>query len=601
VNENGGLQAAQIDSAGNVVEAAHTVFATNFGISAMAGSGARIVGVYNGDRLAIFDADGRLLESGIALPSPPGSTVSLTSNGHGFLVTFSTFSTLYAMPLDAFGHPAGPVQVIAQGVPFQAPASASNGNEYLVVVRTATGASSLRISSSGTFIDRHDLPASVAQHSLTWTGSEYVYTWSNDVAGTISALRLDPSGAASSGGPVVLANSAGGQTIMTVGSRLLLVWMVWTSPLYILRAETVSPVTLAHTAPAVVSSSAAEQREPRIVWSGQNYLMIWLEGTTLYAARLDADGRSRDPHGIVVASFARNANVVFDGENFVVAWQQTTNNNLWLNRIDAGGALLDGDGVPVINFACTYDIAAGRFATMIAFGDCGGHLQAMRFNRALQPLDVPLTITPSDMKATTPSIAWSGTQWLVAFEESIALPVFFEVPPDFTSRGNIRAVRISPSMTLVDTAPLLIATSDADLIPHRSPHAASGGGDDFLIAWTRGFLSGTREVYARKLGASSPTYIAAGMAQSAIRTGIDYAIGFISPNSDALGVTFRDAPQSFFKVAVTVDAEPSLALVAANGRLSGAYARVATEPLYGGVSRVFIRDARPLHGRAAAH
>jgi hypothetical protein len=598
-----GLQSAQIDSAGKVVAEAHTAFVTNIAVSAMAGSGARIVGVYNGDRLAVFDRDGNLLEKDVALPSPPGSTVTLTSNGNGFLATFLTNAgALYAMPLDAFGHPAGAVHLIAQNITFLTPARASNGNEYLVVVRTITGSSSLRIASSGAFVDRHDLPgAAAAQHALAWTGSEYVYTWSDDAGGTISALRLDPSGAASYGGPVLLANSAGGQTIIAAGSRLLLAWMVWTSPLFTIRAETVTPVTLAHAAPAIVSISAAEQREPRIAWSGSDYLMIWLEGTTLYAARLDADGRSRDPHGIVVANFARNANVVFDGENFVVAWQQTTNNNLWLNRIGANGALLDGDGVPAVNFACTYDVAPGRFATMIAFGDCGGHLQAMRFNRALQPLDVPLTITPQGMTATNPSVAWSGTQWLVAFEEVIALPVFFEVPPDLASRGNVRAARISPSMTLLDTEPLVIATSDADLVSHRAPHAASAGGDDFLITWTRGFFAGPREVHARKLGASSPTYVAAGVAASAVWTGTSYAISFITPTSDALGVTFRDTVLSFFKVAVTVDAEPSLALVSANGRLSGAYARVATEPLYGGVSRVFIRDARPLHGRAAGH
>jgi hypothetical protein len=187
----------------------------------------------------------------------------------------------------------------------------------------------------------------------------------------------------------------------------------------------------------------------------------------------------------------------------------------------------------------------------------------------------------------------------VAFEEFIALPVFFEVPPDLASRGNIRAVRISPSMTLQDTEPLLIATSDVDLVSHRAPHAASSGGDDFVIAWTRGFFAGPREVHARKLvAAPSPTYLAPGVAQSAIWTGSDYAVGFISPTSDALGVTLHGA---FFKISATTDAEPSLALVAANGRVSGAYTRVATEPLYGGVSRLFIRDARPLHGRAAGH
>ena len=599
-----GLQSAQIDANGNVVETPRTV-AAGTPVSAMATNGARIVAVYNGNRLAIFDMAGNQIENNIALPSPDSSIAALTSNGYGFMVSFST-TAFYTMPLDAYGHPAGPLQPIAQGVTFQAPARASNGNEYLFVVNGgADPPSSLRVSANGALIDRHTLTgAGAAQSSLCWTGSEYVYTWADYAASTISALRLDPSGAATRGGPVVVANAAGAHTIVPFGSKLLLTWGA--NFFITIYAELVTPVTLAHTVPVPVSISAAEQTAPRIAWSGSDYLMIWLERTTLYAARLDADGRSRDPHGIVVAYFARDARVVFDGDNFVVAWQQTTNKNLWLNRIDANGALLDGDGIAALNFACTYDIAASRFATMIAFGDCGGHLQAMRFNRALQPLDVPLTITPQAMTATNPSIAWSGTQWLVAFEEDIPYPILIDPPPPdpgFAARGNIRAVRISSTMTPLDTQPIIIATSD-DLVPHRAPLAASSG-DDFLITWTRGYLGGPREVHARQLALNGTPAkdiaIAGGVNTSTLWTGTEYAAGFISPAGDALGVTLRDASIAFFKVSATADAEPALALVAANGRLSGAYARQATEPLYGGVSRVFIRDARPLHGRAAAH
>ena len=600
-----GLQSAQIDTNGIVIETPRTV-ASGTPVSAMATNGARIVALYNGNRLAIFDMAGNGIESNIALPSPDSSIAALTSNGNAFMVSFSG-TAFYTLPLDSYGHPAGPLQLIAQSVTFQTPARASNGNEYLFVVNGgADPPSSLRVSANGALIDSHTLTgAGAAQNSLCWTGSEYVYTWADTTAGTISALRLDPSGGATRGGPAKLTNAAGAHTIVPFGSKLLL---TWGADFFItIFAELVTPVTLAHTVPVAVSVSAAEQTAPRIAWSGSDYLMIWLEGTTLYAARLDADGRTRDPHGIVVTYFARDAKVVFDGGNFVVAWQQTTNKNLWLNRIDANGALLDGDGIAAINFACTYDIAASRFATMIAFGDCGGHLQAMRFNRALQPLDVPLTITPQAMTATNPSIAWSGTQWLVAFEEDIPLPVFFETPPDLATRGNIRAARISPAMTLLDTQPVAVADSDADLVPHRAPLAASSG-DDFLITWTRGFLAGPREVHARHLRADGALdkdlAIVSGVNTSTIWTGSRYAIGLITPSADAIGLTagkFDEPLGAFFKVAVTVDAEPSLALIAANGRLTGAYARQATEPLYGGVSRVFIRDARPLHGRAAAH
>ncbi|HEY6139299.1 MAG TPA: hypothetical protein VI670_16160 [Thermoanaerobaculia bacterium] len=597
-----GLHAARIDGDGTIVEPPHAVFG-NRQISGMTTNGTRILAAY-GTRLAIFDMTGKLLEYDVPLPSIDINTqyAVLASNGHGFLGAFwSPAGDFYAVALDAFGHPAGLLQLITHGVNFQVPSVASNGNEYLVVMRDvpANPPSSFRIAANGTFIDRHTLSAaaSAAYDALAWSGTEYIYAFFDFNSGTISALRLDPSGDDTRGSATVLANVAGPPRMIVAGDRLLLTWLSNAQ----INAEFVTPATLAHTPPLLVSMTATQQLEPRAAWSGHVYLVLWREGTTLYAARLDADGRTQQPGAIELAIGARNANVVFDGENFVVAWQQTTNDTLRLMRIDENGALLDGDGIAALNFACTYDLAAGRFATMIAFGDCGGHLQAMRFNHALQPLDVPLAITPQSMIGTNPSVAWSGTKWLVAFEETIPLPVYFEVPPDLASRGNIRAVRISPSMTLQDTDPLLIATSDTDLVSHRAPHAASSGGDDFLIAWTRGFFVGPREVWAHKLGSSSSTYIAGGVATSALWTGTTYAIGFIFPASDALGVTLGGASPSFVKISATTDAEPSLALVAANGRLSGVYTRVATEPLYGGVSRLFIRDARPLHGRAAGH
>ena len=594
------LQSARVDGDGKIVEPPHAVLAST-PVFGMAASGARIVASY-GNRLAVFDMTGVLLEKDISLPSAVGEPfVSLVSNGGGFLASFPSLGgDYYAISLDAFGHPAGPLQLIAQGVLYQVPVQASNGNEYFLVLNDALGnpPAAFRIASSGVLIDRHTLPAPRTVNALAWTGSEYVCTWSDSTS--ISALRLDPSGGATRGGPVVLANVvASSPRITTAGQRLLLTFYGASSTI---NAELVTPITLAHTPPLLVSVSAAEQLAPKAAFNGSHYLVLWQEAKTLYAARLDAEGRTLQPGAIELAIGARNANVVFDGENFVVAWQQTTNNTLWLMRIDDNGTLLDGDGVAALYFACSYDIASSRFATMIAFGDCGGHLEAMRFDRLLHPLDVPLRITPTSMTATNPSIAWGGTQWLVAFEEVIPLPVFFDpVPPDLGSRGNIRAVRISPSMTPLDTQPIVVATSDDDKISLRAPHAASSG-SDYLVTWTRGFFTtGPREVHAQRLGRNLPTYVAAGVATSAIWTGTDYAAGFISPNSDALGVTLGDDTRAFFKIAVTTDAEPSLALVAANGRLSGAYTRVAMELLYGGVSRVFIRDARPLHGRAARH
>jgi hypothetical protein len=164
-------------------------------------------------------------------------------------------------------------------------------------------------------------------------------------------------------------------------------------------------------------------------------------------------------------------------------------------------------------------------------------------------------------------------------------------------------------MALLDTQPIVVASSDDDQVPHRAPHAAASG-DDYVITWTRGFYySGPRDVVARHLlpngtvGGEIP--IGRGLSTSTIWTGSRYAIGFTTAANDAVGVTlgkFGDTtPGALFKISATSDAEGNAALIAVNGGITGAYARQATEPLYGGVWRVFIRDGRPMHGRVAAH
>jgi len=161
-------------------------------------------------------------------------------------------------------------------------------------------------------------------------------------------------------------------------------------------------------------------------------------------------------------------------------------------------------------------------------------------------------------------------------------------------------------MTPLDTEPITLAIAPDDLfLQNRTPHAASSG-DDYLIAWTaRSWYNlGASDVVARHVRADGSVggVIGAGASTSTVWTPGGYAIGFTSAAGDAVGVMagkFGDtAAGAPFKISASPDAEPSLALIYANGRLGGAYTRIATEELYGGVSRVFVRDARPMHGRA---
>lgn len=611
----GGLFAARLDSELKVIDPPHAVF-EKYDVLSMATNGSRFVAAY-GNHLAVFDTTGKLLEQDITMPGIDPSTVAslLVSNGIGFLCAWPTYdpsgTALHVEVLDASGHPKGQPHVVV--TPANAPlVAASNGDDYLFILRQTFDSPpyALRVSAAGGPIETWALPVSESgEDVLHWTGANYVYTGVGREG--IFALRLESNGAPHDAAPLTIANVYAGHDAAVAGGTLLVAWSTGLA----VQAETVNlgPAAFAHGDPVLVSVSAAAQVAPHIAFSGRNYLIVWQELGTIYAARMDFLGRTLDQGGIKIAE-GRDPNVVFDGGNYVVAYQARRTTTLLLNRIDPdSGAVLDHDGVPIVTAACGYDLAPSHTATMLAFNDCSSHIQVMRFSRSLAPMDMPLTVTPKGMAATRPSVAWSGTQWLVAFEEQIAFSVGIgEAPPEFNLRGNIRAVRISPALTILDVQPILVASSDDDFIPRRSPHAASSG-SDYLITWSKGFPYGDQfEVFGRALFPNgtlgTELRIAATMRDSAststIWTGSQYAIGFTSKNGDALGATVDaggDTSLAFFKVAVTTDTEDSLALVAANGRVTGAYARIALEPLYGGVSRVFVRDARPLHGRVAGH
>ncbi|GIW81374.1 MAG: hypothetical protein KatS3mg105_3181 [Gemmatales bacterium] len=120
---------------------------------------------------------------------------------------------------------------------------------------------------------------------------------------------------------------------------------------------------LAIRSPIAVASEFAgkSQRWPHIAWGKDCYLVVWQEGAAydgapdanIMAARLSPDGKALDPKGIVVCKAKHHQiypKVTFDGENFLVAWQDYRSSRDWdiyAARITPAGKVLDPDGFGV--------------------------------------------------------------------------------------------------------------------------------------------------------------------------------------------------------------------------------------------------------------
>jgi hypothetical protein len=584
-NEDG-VQSARLDSDGKFLDRPHLALG-NAAITSIATNGSCFVASYGGGHAAVFDLAGRLVESDIALPGADGNAIALTSNGSGFVATWPTIiptaSALNVLTLDGRGHPAGPAQLVEVPVTTQY-VQASNGHDYLVIFpRRYDGVRfALHLSAAGNALEMRQLPVTPSTYddALVWTGSAYLYTFIGASLTSRSGLRLDAAGAPVDAAPAQVAAGIGLRHRTALAGENIVIAGTFED----VSAVLVSASSLAHTAPLLLSIASDQQRMPAIAFSGRNYLVVWAESPEqTWAVRLDRDGNVLDPGVIKLTENGGFPQVVFDGRNFVVVWWGNGGSNLVAIDPDTGALRSGAPGGRVAHLATDGNV------TMLVY-ETGGAIAALRFDHELRPVGTALTITPKTMVADNPAVTWSGKEWLVAFNERIA------------GRVNARAVRISPAMTLLDTEPILVGEDAA--IP-----VVASSGDDFLIAWSGG---AAYDIFARHMlhdGTLGPE-IAVGSARfyltNAIWTGTSYAIGFPSDGHDAIGVTIGkfgvSRPGPAFQISATPDGEEwSCALVAANGRITGAYEREATEPLYGGADRVFVRDASPLHGRAARH
>jgi hypothetical protein len=109
-----------------------------------------------------------------------------------------------------------------------------------------------------------------------------------------------------------------------------------------------------------VFQAQGEQIEPAIAFDGINYMVVWRDtrsgsgpsdDTDIYGARVTKAGTVLDPAGIPISTAPHvqgEPRIVFDGTNYFVVWvderntQNYLDNDIYGRRIQTDGALLDG-------------------------------------------------------------------------------------------------------------------------------------------------------------------------------------------------------------------------------------------------------------------
>jgi hypothetical protein len=551
-------------------------------------NGTRIIVVYRrGDAIqsAELDHDGVPNTHDSAVPGSASSTPVITTSGNDFLVAWTSASGIGSARIVNGATAATAQPPVAMDGAITSLVLASDGTSSLAVYRQQSQLFARRADAAPVLIGTGTTP------DIVFDGSSYIVLFSTGDA--IRMTHIDRDGRVLDAQPVLI---AGGARNAEYRSPVV----AWTGDLWFAWSDDrIAPDT--HNFDVIgrpsdgidtlISTSAPQQHIPSIAYGAQRYLTAWQEerndgGTDIFVARVSSELARMDGRGVRLTTNgdpATQPHVVFDGTNFVVAWIATHNgiDSIYTNRMSPDGALLDPGNIHQIfadscirDFDMTFDGAA----PLITWSDCtSGRVFASRITRGGIFAPIGFTqVSPDGVIATNASIAWNGKTFLIAWSDAT----------------GIRAARITPTMDLIDSAPISIAN-----VPSR-PSVASNG-TDFLVAWQ----SGDR-IVARRITAGAtldtPIDLGGGAHPIASRDGARFFVAWESPQNEL--VATHAGENDKLTIIATQYPERSLALVPLNGSVAAAYERVADDKNFGGVYRIFVRTILPpSRTRAVAH
>ena len=255
------------------------------------------------------------------------------------------------------------------------PAVAAGTNQYLVVSPRVDGGEWFSQSSVVAALVDKDRTieksfsvveglAGAISVDAAFDGTNFLVVYTN---GGLVGVRLAPDGTPV-GGPIAIASTATGSSPVTVdppalafGGGTYLVVYPHGNPsdsqghLY---AKAISPDGTV-SAEIVISEASGGQDMPAVTFDGENFLVVWQDGrnrvdlfdTDIYAARVAPDGTVLDPSGIPVGTAPGQQitpHAVFDGTRDIVVWYDAIetsligDGNIRGARLGRDGTLIDG-------------------------------------------------------------------------------------------------------------------------------------------------------------------------------------------------------------------------------------------------------------------
>ena len=239
-----------------------------------------------------------------------------------------------------------------------------------------------------------------------------------------------------------------------------------------------------------VSVAAGDQRYPRVVFTGANFIVVWhdyryRDTADIYAARVSPSGSVLDPLGIAVSGAPGNQlypDIAFDGVNALVAWQDRRSGSsydIYAARISPTGNVLDPLGLAISRAGASQRLPGIAFDGsnyLIAWQDNrnsdSSDIYATRVNpsgNVLDPNGIQISLAPDSQ--TAPAVAFSGSDYLVTWQDR----------RDGDS-GNVYCCRVTPQAGVLDPSGIPVSLGSS---LQAAPTLTRLGADWFCV-WQDG-------------------------------------------------------------------------------------------------------------------
>lgn len=354
--------------------------------------------------------------------------------------------------------------------------------------------------------------------------------------------------------------------------------------------------------PFPVADSWGYQRNPRVAFNGENFLVAWIDQAptqffyenAIKAVRVSPAGVVLDAQPITVFQPGDGFALTTIGDTWVFVAQNTgstTNEGLVARRVSAAGALLDASAVvlvPPTHFLYFSVDARGAGNELLLTWEGQGSQLARRFDGNLAPVGAAFTLpgrvlggngsawfvlwsaggslrgTPiaPDGSLLVPAgaliasgaaanafelrVGWDGTNWIAAWLHPV---------------DAVRLARVATSGTVLDPNGAVLDASDDDVIAGITLAGATSG-DGLVLAWTDSRAGGSHpyDVRGRHVAPNlvpGPSSVLSTAAPAQMRVELaEYPGGFLAVYESRAAGTTRIVVQRVSASGVALDAEP---------------------------------------------